>query len=281
MTTRREAITAIGAAGLVGAGLAGGGCRPATAAGRRLNRIGLGLYTVRDRMPGDLEGTLAHVASVGYTEVEFHDYFGRSPEQIRQALADAGLQAPSIHRSYDEFATAWDATIDYAAAAGHQYLVLAWLAPERRATLDDYRRTAEFCNQIGEQAKAAGLGFAYHNHDFEFQPIDGQLPWDLFAAETDPTLVQFELDLYWIAVTGEDTLARFRAHPGRFPMVHVKDMAADGAMADVGDGTLDFAPIFAQSEAAGIKHYFVERDDPTDSFTSIAQSYRYLHELEY
>lgn len=280
MTTRREAIQAIGAAGLVGAGLTAAGCRSATA-GRRLSRIGLALYTVRDRMPDDLEATLAHVAGVGYTEVEFHDYFGRSPEQIRQALADAGLQAPSAHRSYNAFASAWQETIDYAAAAGHQYLVLAWLAPDQRATLDDYRRTAEFCNRLGEQAKAAGLTFAYHNHDFEFEPIDGQLPWDLLAAETDPALVQFELDLYWIATTGEDASARFRAHPGRFPMVHLKDMTADGAMADVGAGTLDFAPLLAQSDAAGIKHYYVERDDPSDSFESIAQSYRYLHDLTY
>ncbi|HYR98173.1 MAG TPA: sugar phosphate isomerase/epimerase, partial [Gemmatimonadales bacterium] len=177
----------------------------------------------------------------------------------------------------------WRAALDAAPVIGHRYLVLAWIPAEERHTLDDYKRWAERLNRAGTEAKAAGLQFAYHNHDFEFAPLDGKLPYDVLLAETDPKLVQLEVDLYWITKGGQDPLAYFARWPGRFPMVHVKDSAGppDHRMVAVGAGKIDFKKIFAQSDQAGIKHYFVEHDDPADPFASIRASCEYLKQLEF
>jgi sugar phosphate isomerase/epimerase len=280
MRNRREFVRALGAAGLAGAGMMVAGCRAASAR-RRLGPICAQTYTMRFRLEEDFEGSLARAAEIGYEEIEFDSYFGHSPEQVRQVLQRTGLRAPAAHRPFVTLESEWPATVEYAEAAGHQYIVLAWVAAEHRTTLDDYRRIAETCNRVGELAKAAGLTFAYHNHDFEFEAMDGRVPWDILAEETDQDLVRFELDLYWIAKAGGDASTRFTEYPGRFPLVHVKDMAPDRSMADVGAGTIDFAAVFAQSETAGIRHYVVEHDNPGDPFASLANSYRYLRSLEF
>lgn len=280
MTSRREFLQTIGAAGLAGAGLAITGCRAASST-RRLDRIGVQLYTVRSSMQDDLEGTLERVAQIGYNEVEFAGYFGRSAQQIRQLLADTGLSAPAAHTALEPLETQWEATVDFAAEAGHRYLVVPWIAPANRTSLDDYRRMADRFNQVGERAQGAGLTFGYHNHDFEFEPLEGRVPWDVLLEETDPALVKIELDLFWITKAGGDPFAYLRGQPGRVPMVHVKDLAADGSMADVGAGTIDFAGLFALSDQAGIRHYFVEHDNPTEPFASITASYRHLRALEF
>jgi sugar phosphate isomerase/epimerase len=172
-------------------------------------------------------------------------------------------------------------TIESALTVGHQYIVLAWLAPEDRTSLDDYRAHAELSNRFGEQCHASGLQFAYHNHDFEFAAIDGIRPIDLFLAETDHEFVKIEMDLYWITKGGGNPFAFFDKYPGRFPLCHVKDMNPDGSMADVGDGKIDFGAIFATSEQAGFQHYYVERDDPPDSMVSAANSYSAVAKLEF
>ncbi len=280
MTDRREFLTAMGAVGLSGAGLLSSGCAGSSPS-RRLDRIGLQLYTVRDAMQQSVESTLERVAAAGYTEVEFAGYFDRTPEQIRSTLDENGLSAPATHISIEALENEWDATVDFAAALGHQYLVVPWLEHDDTTTLDDYRSYAERFNRLGESANAAGLKFGYHNHDFEFAAVGDGLPFDLLMAETDPSLVVFELDLYWTIAAGADPARYFREHPGRFALVHVKDRTADGTMTDVGAGTIDFASLFALSEQAGIRHYIVEHDNPADPFASIAASCRYLRGLEY
>jgi sugar phosphate isomerase/epimerase len=280
MTDRREFLKTMSAVGLAGAGLAAAGCG-AAAAGRRLDRIGVQLYTVRSQMADSVEQTLERVAQVGYDEVEFAGYYGRSPQQIRALLDGAGLSAPSGHMQLEALESDWDASLDLAGTIGHEYLVVASIAPENRTTLDDYRRMAERFNAVGERAQSAGLTFAYHNHAFEFEPLEGQVPWDVLLEATDPALVKIELDLYWITVGGGDAAGMLQAHPGRFHLVHVKDMAADRSMAAVGAGTLDFAAMFALREQAGIQHYFVEHDNPDDPFESIAASHAYLRNLEF
>src|SRR5204863_145165 len=187
-------------------------------------------------------------------------------------MASSANQNPSI--SY---------MADAAPVIGHRYLVLAWIPAEERHTLDDYKRWAERLNRAGTEAKAAGLQFAYHNHDFEFAPLEGKLPYDVLLAETDPKLVQLEVDLYWITKGGQDPLAYFARWPGRFPMVHVKDSAGppDHRIVEVGAGKIDFKKIFAQSDQAGIKYYFVEHDEPADAFASIRASCEYLKRLEF
>lgn len=280
MTNRREFIAALGAVGLTGAGLVSSGCSRAPA-GRRLDRIGVQLYSVRDAMEDNVESTLARVAEIGYSEVEFAGYFDRTAQQIRSVLEQNGLASPATHLSLEILENDWDSTLEFAQTVGHNYLVVPSLPEDDRSSLDSFRAAAEQFNRLGERAAEAGLAFAYHNHNFEFEPIDGQIPFDVLLQETDPALVAFEMDLYWITEAGGDPFAYFSEHPGRFHLVHVKDRTPDGEMVAVGAGSIDFAALFAHSDQAGIRHYFVEHDNPTDPFESIAASYRYLSNLEY
>ena len=246
----------------------------------RLDRIGLQLYTIRGAMAKDFDGSLARVAEIGYREVEFAGYFGRSPQQVRAVLERLGLDAPAAHVPLEALRDDWERTLEAARTIGHRYLVVPWIPAETR-TSAGYRAVADLFNRAGEAARRAGLGFAYHNHDFEFVPVDGRLPYDLLLAETDPSLVKMELDLYWIGKGGRDPLDYFARHPGRFPMVHVKDADAAGRMVDVGRGRIDFGRIFARREQAGIRHFFVEHDDPAEPFDSIRASYEHLRGLEF
>jgi sugar phosphate isomerase/epimerase len=282
---RREFVGRVAAAG--GAALAApavsvwsAGCAQSAPAANALSRIGVQLYTVRTEMEKDVEATLARVAAIGYQEVEFAGYFGRTPEQIKSTLAANGLSAPASHVSWESLENGWSRVLDEAARAGHTYVVVAWL-PEDRRTLDDYRRWAGIFNEAGRAAQAAGLRYGYHNHDFEFTPTGDTLPYDVLLSETDPELVTLEMDLFWITKGGQDPLAYAERHPGRFQLVHVKDMDAQGTMVDVGAGRIDFAAIFARSPQAGIRHYFVEHDQPADPFASIEASYRHLRALEF
>jgi sugar phosphate isomerase/epimerase len=252
-----------------------------TAAGNGLERIGIQLYTVRDRMAEDVSGTLQRIAEIGYDEVEFAGYFDHTPGEIKGFLDAAGLVSPSAHISLDDIRTSPEEMIETAGTLGNRYLALAWLAPEERQTMDDYRGHIELVAGFAEQCRDAGLQFAWHNHDFEFMELGGQRPIDLILESTDSELVQVELDLYWITKAGVDPFDYFERYPGRFPLCHVKDMAADTSMADVGDGRIDFAAVFAASELAGFKHYYVERDDAPDSFVTAANSYEAAAELRF
>jgi sugar phosphate isomerase/epimerase len=246
----------------------------------RLPRIGLQLYTVRDLMAGDVARTLDQVAATGYREVEFAGYFGVPASRIRALLGDAGLTSPSTHLSLTDLSTHAARTFDAAETIGHQYLVVASLDRADRGTLDDYRRVAEALNRAGEMARRRNLRVGYHNHDFELSPIAGVLPYDVLLGETDPALVTFEMDFYWMTRGGGDPLAYFERHPGRFHLCHIKDMDRDGEMTEVGSGRIDFRAILRRRETAGLKHFFVEHDHPARPLDSIRQSYEYLRRLE-
>jgi sugar phosphate isomerase/epimerase len=234
-------------------------------------------------MARDLPGTLGQIAAIGYDEVEFAGYFGRAPAAVKAALADAGLAAPATHVPYETLANGWDEVLDAATTIGHTIVLVAWIPPQERADLDGWKRLAERFNRAGERARAAGLRFGYHNHDFELAPAGGQVPLDVLLAATDPALVAFEMDLYWTVKGGGDPLAYFAAHPGRFELVHVKDSAGppDHRMVDLGRGTIDFARIFAHSRQAGIRHYFAEHDDPADPLAFGRDAFHYLRHLEF
>ena len=275
MIDRRDFIGTLGA-------LAAAAVLPTCRAPRRLDRIGVQLYTVRGQMEKDFEGTLARVAEIGYNDVEFAGYFNHAPAQVRAMLDRHGLAAPAVHTGSiapDDWAKALDA----AQVIGHKYIVVPWIPEERRKTLDDWKRVAADFNRAAATAQTAGVQFAYHNHDFEFLPVEGRVPYDVLLAETDPKLVQLEIDLYWITKGGQDPLAYFARWSGRVPLVHVKDSAGppDHRMVDVGTGKIDFRTIFAHGAQAGIKHPFVEHDEPPDPFASIKASYDYLKRLEF
>jgi sugar phosphate isomerase/epimerase len=251
---------------------------------RKLSKIGLQLYTVRREMEKDFEGTLARVASLGFREVEFAGYFNRTPQQIKSVLAKNNLGAPSVHLLTAGLRDNLEQTIDVAKTIGHQHVVCAYLLPAERKSIDDYKRLIELFNDAGGRLKKAGLQFCYHNHDFEFTPIDNKIPYDLILEGTDPETVKMELDLYWITKAGQTPLKYFSAYPGRFPLVHVKDMDATAKrfFTEVGRGTINFKEIFADSGKAGIKHYFVEQDEtPGSPFESIKVSINYLKQIEF
>jgi len=280
--TRRTFLATLGVAalGIVSRDAAAGAIAGAR---RKLKKIGLQLYSVRDLMKADLPGTLAKVAAIGYKEVEFAGYFGRTPAEIRDLLRRNGLTAPSTHIPIDALEKDSQKVFADAKAMGHQWVVVPWVPPERRKTADDWKTIAALLKKWGPQAKSAGLHLAYHNHDFELKPVDGVRPLDLLLSETDRSFVNFEMDLYWVVFGGGDPLDFFNRYPKRFPLVHVKDSAGppDNRMVDVGQGKIDFRAIFAASEKAGIKHYFVEHDQPADPIATIRNSYNYLHALRF
>jgi len=262
----------------------------------KIDKIGLQLYTVRDLMKQDFDGTLAKVAAIGYKEVEFAGYFDHSPKDVRAAVDRRGLTAPSAHIDYKSLGEKFPEVIEAAKVVGHEYLVNPWIEEEIRKQPDGWKHAAETFNRAGEACKKAGIQFAYHNHWFEFLPVNGKLPYDLMLTECDPNLVKMELDLCWITVGGQDPLKYFDRYPGRFPLVHVKDVkrvppvTAGGAqdfgssmkdMTEVGSGIIDWKKIFAQSDKAGIKHYFVEHDNPKKPLESIKKSYDYLASLRF
>ncbi|HLX75479.1 MAG TPA: sugar phosphate isomerase/epimerase, partial [Terriglobales bacterium] len=189
----------------------------------KLGAIGLQLYTVRDQMAKDFEGTIAKVAATGYKETEFAGYFKRTPQQVKAVLERNHLVAPSAHIPVEELRAKLPQVIEAAHVIGHEYIVNPWINEEDRGSLDKWKKMAEFFNETGRKVKEAGLQFAHHNHDFEFKPTDGKVPYDLLLKETDPDLVKLEMDLYWITAAGQDPLKYFNEYPGRFPMLHVKD----------------------------------------------------------
>jgi sugar phosphate isomerase/epimerase len=256
--------------------------------------VGLQLYTLRDLLPKDLDGTLKKVAEIGYKEVELFGYsdgkfFGKTPAQFSALLKSLGLSAPSGHyttgntmpNAKGTLKKDWKRAVDDAATLGQKYMVCAYLFPEERK-MDDYKRHVDLFNKSAEVCKAAGIQFAYHNHDFEFKPMGGQLPYDLILKGTDPNLVKMELDLYWASFAGQDPVALFKKHPGRFPLWHIKDMAKtkEREFAEVGLGSINFQRIFDAKKTAGLTHYFVEQDIcKRPPLESIAISYRNLTKI--
>jgi sugar phosphate isomerase/epimerase len=247
------------------------------ATGLGIQTAGLQLYTLRSIMNDDLEGNFRRIAEIGYKELEFAGYYDRTPQEIRAILDENGFTAPSTHISSAQFRNSLDKIIEDAKIIGHEYVICPHPGDEPFETLDDYRAMAEFFNEVGMKCQEAGLKFGYHNHSFEFEEIDGVVPYDILLEETDPELVPMQLDLCWIVNAGKDPVAYFEKHPGRFHLCHVKDLDANGELANVGSGTIDFARIFASAPTAGLKHYIVEHDRPGDDpFESIRVCYNYL-----
>src|SRR3984885_5229279 len=266
------------------------------AADHKIDKIGLELYTVRDELKADFDGTLAKVAAIGYPEVEFAGYFDHSPKEVRAAIERHGLVSPACHVPWEVLGDKWPDQIESAKVIGQSYIVCPWIPEEVRKQPDGWKRAAETFNRAGEASKKAGVQFGYHNHWFEFLPVDGKLPYDQLLKECDPNLVKMELDLCWITVAGGDPVKYFNRYPGRFPLVHVKDIkkmpkiSEAGSqsfgdslqdMTSVGNGLIDWKRIFAQSDKAGIKYYIVEHDKPVDPFDSITKSYEYLNKLRW
>lgn len=253
-------------------------------AAAKIGKIGVQLYTVRNEMAKDFDGSLRKIAEIGYKQVEFAGYYNRTPEQIKTLLGQLGLEAPSVHVGINLLRTELDKAIETAKTIGHRYLICPYLDASERKSLDQYKQHAALFNKAGAACKKAGLQFGYHNHDFEFAPMDGKLPYDVLLAETDKSLVKMELDLYWIVKAKQDPIAWIDKHPGRFVAFHIKDKDATPKefFTEVGRGTIQFKPIFAKSKKAGVDLFIVEQDQcPGSPFDSLKISYDYLKTLEY
>src|SRR5215469_14265067 len=265
----------------------------------RIQTIGIQLYTVRDALKRDYDGTLARLATIGYREVESgKDHDLPSPKAMRAALARHGLTSPSSHVDWESMTTNWSKVIEDNKIMGRTYLVNPWIDENVRNKPDGWKHAAEVLNRAGETSKKSGIQLAYHNHWIEFVPLeDGKLPYDILLENLDPNLVKMEMDLGWITVGGQDPVKYFQRYPGRFCMVHVKDVhrVPDAAsvrssrfagehmtiLADVGTGVIGWKRIFAHSEQAGIKHYFVEHDNPKDCIKTARVSCEYVQKLRF
>jgi sugar phosphate isomerase/epimerase len=224
--------------------------------------IALQLYTVRDPLAQDFEGTLALLAKAGYKNVELAGLYERTPQQVRDILDKLKLKAVAAHVGLDWFADKMDQAIADAKVLGYKNLVMPWLPNELRNAAG-FTQVAKTLEAAGRKAADAGMTVCYHNHDFEFIKLgDGTRGWDILYAQSDPKYLQAELDLYWAAFAGEDALKVMQQLSGRLPLLHVKDMAAgpERKMAEVGTGVIDYQAIAKAAPACGVKAFVIEQD---------------------
>jgi sugar phosphate isomerase/epimerase len=250
----------------------------------RIKTVGLILSGgLGKEMQQDAAGTLKRLAKMGYRELEFGGTYGQPAAELRKTLDGLGLKNVAGGSSMAQLTKGLDQMLEEANQLGRKYVVCywPWMDSGENKTLDDYRRTAGRFNELGEKCRQAGLRFAFHNHDKEFKPTEGQIPYHIFLQETDPALVTMELDLYWITKGGQQPLDFFRQYPGRFELWHVKDMdkSPEAGMTTVGQGIIDFPALFARARQAGMKHFFVEHDNPPNAMQFAQDSYRYLKTL--
>jgi sugar phosphate isomerase/epimerase len=279
----------VGTSVLASCASAAGGTSTAASAsnapGANVNMIGIQMYTVRDQLTADFEGTVEKIAKIGYRNLEFAGYYNRTPEQVRALLDRLQIVSRSSHIGAQLMRQDAAAQIKAAKTIGQDYITLPSYNFGREGLAGWRKGVAEF-NQWGAMCRDAGLKLAYHNHAAEFAPLEGTTGYDVLVKETDPKLVDFELDLYWAKFADQDPLALFAKYPGRFAMWHVKDMVVTGTqkgMTPVGKGTIDFKAIFAKAGQSGMKYFFVEHDTagqyPGGSLASAQASYEYLRQL--
>lgn len=278
------AATRLGACATASAGAAAG----ATPGTRRLKRVGIQLYTLRDDAKNNLEGTLTNIANAGYKDVELLSSmknFGMPPAQLRQLLDRLGLRAPSTHIGAEGFDNL-SALFDEAGTLGHKYIVLASLPyGPGKATLDDYRRWADRLNEAGRQARAHDLWMAFHDEAYDFSPrIEGQMPYDILADRTDPTLVRLQLDTGNAVIGGRDPLELMRKYGSRYYLFHIKDAASLGATSDteLGKGMVDFRQLLSMIPDIDDKHLFVEQESyPGAPLDSAKRDFDYISSLQF
>ncbi len=240
---------------------------------KNLPAFGLQLWTVKEDMAANAKDTLKKVASYGYNQVESFEgkegmFWGMGHKEFKRYMDELGMKIISSHCNISEN---FEKKAAEAAEIGMKYLICPWKGPQK--SIDDFKKFADEFNKCGETCKKNGIRFAYHNHDYSFKPIDGQVPQTVMMNNTDKNLVDFEMDIYWVIAAGEDPKAWFAKHPGRFKLCHVKDLAKTATgheSVQVGKGTIDFHSILKAGTAEGLKYYIVEQEaftgtNPLDS----------------
>lgn len=284
MNSRRNFIK------LAGLAAAGAAIAPSFAFSAPAKTVGIQLYSLREQLPKDVNGTIAKIAQAGYKEVEVFGYsvqnkfWGLDPKAFKNLLSENGLTAPSGHYGMDKFISGGNADelktyIEAANTIGSSYIVVPYLGDNLRKTADDWKKVAAKLNEASAICKASGLKLGYHNHNFEFEKQGDTTGYEIMLKETDPKAVQFEMDIYWVVRSGNDPVKLFKEHPGRFPMWHVKDMdKADHTInTEVGSGTIDFKNIYKYAKLAGLKHLIMEQENfSIDPYVSIKKSADYI-----
>jgi len=294
---RRHFLGASGAAMLLASCNSSG--NPSVAIKQTIEQVGIQTYTLREAMGEDFVGTLQMIKDVGYDYVELNggNFADRSPSELRTILDDIGLPSPITHIDYDTLASRPGELVDVAGALGCKTIVVPWISEDQRSP-DHYKKHAEMLNNAGGVLNAAGIRVGYHNHEFEFFDLGaGQSGMEILLSETDPNLVDFELDLFWAALTGTDIVGLFEKHPGRFKMCHVKDLIGGplnirssrdvpddtyALMANVGEGDLPFESYFSHAEVAGLSYFIVEHDNPQPPYrAAIETSYNTVKDMRF
>jgi len=295
MMNRRNAMKTIGASAL------GSLILPSLTFGSTLSEIGLQIYTVRNLLDQDFEGTIKSISNLGFRRLETFagskgHFWGYTPGNLKNFFIDHDLKWISMH-----IPLKWDKVTEHAihfasttqnidklaataADLGIKFLVCPYLAKEDRETIEQYKLIAEQLNKAGSACKSEGVEFAYHNHDFELLPINGELPLDVLMNHTDPALVKFEMDVYWVVKAGQNPVELMKKYPGRFKMAHIKDMdkTPEKSFTEVGNGSIDFKTFLKEAQTAGFQHYFVEQDKtPANPLISIEKSFKYLNTLNF
>ena len=251
----------------------------------RKKSIGLQLYTLRDTIMKDPKGVLQKVASFGYKELETFAYsdgkiYGMPFSDFGKFVKDLGMKVTSGHYGLDMAKSdKWEQAVVDAKSIGQDFIVVPYLQENDRKTIDDYKKVCEALNKAGEVCNKNGIRFGYHNHAFEFETIDGQVPYDLMLKELDPKLVGMELDIYWVYRAGKDAIQMFEQYPKRFEQWHVKDMDKSNKdrNADVGTGSIDYKAIFAKAKQSGMKHFYIEQESyPGEPINSVEASIKNL-----
>ena len=245
-----------------------------------VGEIGIQLYTLRAPLSEDVAGTLAQVAEIGYQTVEFAGLYGLSPGEMRTTMDAVGLRAVSSHAGVSDIRGDWASFLEGAQQLGQDFIFVPSI-PESERTPEGLRKLAEDFNQAGEIAGSGGLHFGYHNHAWEFAALpDGTVPMDLLLERTEPRLVDWQMDIFWVVDGGGDPMAYLESQAGRVTSVHVKDRTPDGRMVDVGKGVIDFATILPRAEELGMLHAFVEHDTPDAPIESVRYSFNALSALK-
>jgi sugar phosphate isomerase/epimerase len=288
----------------------------------RMRNVGLGLFSVPKLLDKDFAGTIAMLAAMGYREVELFGpygfseqsaidswakiipqvgfagsgFFGHTAKDVRAILDRNQMTCPSAHTDWATLQRGMSRLGTAAQDVGYEYVVLPSIPDELRQNLDAYKRMADAMNAVGADAKSNGLKFAYHNHGYGLSPMEGQVPLQLLLERTDPALVFFEMDVYWTAAGGADPVELLRSNPGRYTMLHLKDMkerkrfSGDGGnsgewielfpfMTTAGDGVLDIRSIVSQAKRSGVEHYFVEQDVVANPDVALKRSYDFIAAL--
>jgi sugar phosphate isomerase/epimerase len=290
---------------------------------KKVKKIGIQLFSLPKSLDKDFVGTVEMLSKMGYKELElfgpypFSDtatienwkrvssrlgfsgsgYFGKTAQEVKKILDDNGLSSPAAHSDFDTLYKAMDKWGEAAQILGHKYVVLPSIPEDKRKTLDDYKRTAEAFNKIGENAKKVGLKFAYHNHGYGFKPLEGKIPFEVLIEATDSNLVFLEMDIFWTTAAGVNPLDYLQKYANRYKLLHLKDMkeiktfANDGntaqewfalfpLLATLGEGVLDLKSIVKKGQEIGVEHFLVEQDLVVAPEVALKNSFNYMKKLK-